>query len=198
MTWKLPLNLVGSGRTFSLGVSVDSRNQRESELSLEQHRWLEDILQEIGCLPSQQSADLEPFSLELKVEKQSDCYRVRVALKMVPRLECVRSLTEFRHPVEVETEALYVRASDTHRVNEHELSDGEMEAYEHDGSCLILSEFVTDVIYTSLPDFPLCQTDCKGLCSECGCNLNVTKCCAASDATRAASEFHCPSLKYFN
>ncbi len=198
MTWKLPLNLVGSGKTFSFGASTTSPNSRDSEQQLDQHRWLEDILHELNCLPSQQTPDLEPFSLKVRVEKQSDCYRVKVTLKMSPRLECIRSLTEFRHPVEVETEALYIRASDIQQSGEHELNDSEMEAYEHNGSYLILSEFVTDLIYTSLPDFPLCQTDCKGLCSECGCNLNVTMSCAATDKARAAGDFHCPSLKYFN
>jgi uncharacterized metal-binding protein YceD (DUF177 family) len=198
MTWKLPLNQVGSGRTYFLGTSVPSPKYKEAELIIEQHVWLEEILKDLGCLTSQNTLNPEHFSLVLNVEKQSDCYRVKVSLKMNPHLECIRSLTEFRHPVEVETEALYVRASEARQAGEHELSEGDMEAYEHDGNSLVLSEFVTDVIYTSLPDFPLCQPDCKGLCSECGSNLNVTTSCAAPQTMRSSGDFQCPSLTFFN
>ncbi|MEY2986646.1 MAG: hypothetical protein RJB13_167 [Pseudomonadota bacterium] len=198
MTWKLPLNQVGSGRTYFLGINLTQPRHKEAELQLSQHPWLKEILEELGCVPNSNSTEQHDFSLVLNVEKQSDCFRVKVDLKMNPKLECIRSLTEFRNPVEVQAEAIYVQASVARQAGEHELSDGEMEAYEHDGNSLILSEFVTDLIYTSLPDFPLCQPDCKGLCAECGCNLNKTTSCAATQTAQSALEFRCPSHKFFN
>lgn len=199
MTWKLPLNQIGSGRTYYFGANISSSEFKESELDLEQHPWLKEILNELACLPDQNTAaEGSQFSFILNVEKQSACYRVKMSLNMTPKLECVRSLTEYRQSIDVTTEALYVRAAETKQTGEHELSDGEMEAYEHDGSCLVLSEFVTDVIYTSLPDFPLCQPECKGLCSECGCNLNLASNCAAPQAVRSNRDFQCPSMNYFN
>lgn len=198
MTWKLPLNQLGSGRTYFFGTTVSSPNHREAEVILDQHPWLQEILQELNCVPNPTEPQEEGFSFVLNVEKQSDCYRVKVDLKMNPQLECVRSLTVFRQFIEVQTEALYVKESDARKVGEHELSESEMEAYEHDGSGLIVSDFITDVVYTSLPDFPLCQPDCKGLCSECGCNLNTSVSCPRSASSQSEPEFHCPSLQFFN
>jgi uncharacterized protein len=192
MSWKLPLNQIGSGSTFILGQALNTARFKQTVLTLEQHPWLAEILDELGCRSSGENAN---FALQLDVEKQSDTYRVKAKLQMIPKLECVRSLTEFRSDIFTETEALYVKASETPHTGEHEMSESELESYEHDGSGLLLSEFVTDLIYTSLPDFPLCQPECKGLCTDCGCNLNEAKECASKHKTE--SNFDCPNLKYF-
>lgn len=47
------------------------------------------------------------FNLQLNVEKQSEAYRVKAHLQMIPKLECVRSLTQFHSEVETEAEALF-------------------------------------------------------------------------------------------
>ena len=31
-------------------------------------------------------------------------------------------------------------------------------------------------LYLALPMKPLCREDCRGLCAECGANLNLTTC----------------------
>lgn len=192
MSWKLPLNQIGSGSTFVLGQQLAPARFKQSELIVEQHPWLSEILNELDLHCTGENAN---FALQLEVEKQSEAYRVRAKLQMIPKLECVRSLTEFRSDVYTETEALYLKAAEKNQTGEHEMSESELESYEHDGSGLLLSEFLTDIIYTSLPDFPLCQPDCKGLCPECGCNLNEVKECASTRKLEA--DFDCPGLKYF-
>lgn len=190
MTWRLPLNQIGSGCSFTLGSPTANPRFKETALALSQHHWLESILSELDCLtPPTENL----FSLLLDVEKQSDTYRVRAQLRMFPKLECVRSLTPFRTDVAAESEALFVKAAQQQRSGEHELSESEMECYEHDGTALNLAEFVTDLVYTSMPDFPLCQPECRGLCSNCGCNLNEAKSCCQPDN----SPDECPHAAYF-
>lgn len=41
---------------------------------------------------------------------------------------------------------------------------------------LDLSELINDEVSLSLPSKMLCKDDCKGLCPQCGANLNVSKC----------------------
>lgn len=192
MSWKLPLNQLGSGSTFILGQQLDSPRFKVAHITLDQHPWLAEILEEIDC--RMHGADTN-FALQLDVEKQSETYRVTAKLQMIPKLECVRSLTEFRSDIYTESEALYVRAAESPQGGEHEMSESELESYEHDCSGLLLSEFVTDLIYTSLPDFPLCQPECKGLCTSCGCNLNEAKDCTSG--RKSEKDFECPSLSFF-
>lgn len=193
MNWKLPLNQVGSGCTFVVGPFQDKTKFRSSRLNLAQHAWLQDIITELNCSADDENGN---FSLAVDVEKQGETYRVGAHLRMVPQLECVRSLTPFRTAIDSENEALYMRGLGTPSGGEHELSESEMESYEHDGQGLLLSEFVTDVVFTSLPDFPLCCSDCRGLCADCGCNLNDAKSCGNKDDS-ADSDFSCPHAQYF-
>jgi uncharacterized metal-binding protein YceD (DUF177 family) len=192
MSWKLPLNQIGSGTTFVLGKQIANSRFREIALDLKQHVWLSEILKELECSPDNSQSH---FNLQLNVEKQSEAYRVKAHLQMIPKLECVRSLTQFHSEVETEAEALFFRAEENKGGGEHEISESEMESYEHDGAGLVLSDFVTDLIYTSLPDFPLCQPQCRGLCSECGCNLNDVKSCGLAEETSATSD--CPNIHFF-
>lgn len=45
-----------------------------------------------------------------------------------------------------------------------------------DNRVLDLSELVNEEVSLSLPAKILCKDECKGLCSQCGANLNVSKC----------------------
>lgn len=48
--------------------------------------------------------------------------------------------------------------------------------YLYDGNHIDLTIPLTDNILLSFPSVMLCSNDCKGLCQECGVNLNETQC----------------------
>lgn len=52
-----------------------------------------------------------------------------------------------------------------------------------DGNIVDLSELVRQLLVLSLPARSLCSPDCKGLCPECGANLNLTTCDCQREAT---------------
>ncbi len=39
-----------------------------------------------------------------------------------------------------------------------------------------MTEDIREAALLLLPNFPLCGNDCKGLCPQCGCNLNTQTC----------------------
>lgn len=39
-----------------------------------------------------------------------------------------------------------------------------------------ITDYIKDIIVTSLPTKTLCKEDCKGICPKCGVNLNNEKC----------------------
>ena len=52
------------------------------------------------------------------------------------------------------------------------------------GDHIDLAEFTTEQIQLQLPFQPLCKDDCKGLCANCGTDLNVGRCaCSKLSAT---------------
>ena len=56
------------------------------------------------------------------------------------------------------------------------MADPTVAALWQDRRLLNLTELVRQAIVLELPGEPLCREDCKGLCAQCGANLNDTQC----------------------
>ena len=56
-----------------------------------------------------------------------------------------------------------------------ETEDGD-DIYKFKKGIVDLTEMVDEKLMLSIPYAVYCKDDCKGLCSECGANLNQTKC----------------------
>jgi uncharacterized protein len=81
--------------------------------------------------------------------------------------ECVRCLVEFSQTVVMEFSEMY--AFNKRAVSESGLilpDDGNID----------LAPLVREYLLLEIPIRPLCKPDCKGLCMECGEDLNVTTC----------------------
>jgi uncharacterized protein len=74
-----------------------------------------------------------------------------------------------------------VPASANTGAEEQEIEDDDLDtAYYRDG-VIDLAELVREQLYLALPMKPLCQEACRGLCSECGTNLNSGACACTHD-----------------
>lgn len=56
------------------------------------------------------------------------------------------------------------------------------------GDCLDIDEKVREEILLSFPMKVLCQSDCKGICSGCGINLNLEKCSCSGKIKKTKAE----------
>ena len=54
--------------------------------------------------------------------------------------------------------------------------DADPDVSEHDGANILLDELCIEHTILALPDVPLCNEDCKGLCPRCGINRNTETC----------------------
>ncbi len=83
------------------------------------------------------------------------------------REECVRCLTHFWQPLHGEFDELY--AFNYRTITESELLLPE-------DANVDLAPLVREFLLLDLPINPVCKPDCKGLCPECGADLNVSPC----------------------
>ena len=83
------------------------------------------------------------------------------------RLECVRCLTEFPYTLHWNFTELY--AFTKRSVSESGL-------LLPDDAHIDLQPLIREYALLELPISPLCKPDCKGLCPECGEDLNLTDC----------------------
>ena len=118
-----------------------------------------------------------PVRLSMDIEKAgSDTFRVNGRILTQLELECGRCVEPFDLPVDATFDLRYVPQTENG-------GDGEREIAEDDLTTAFYREGVLDVIdllreqfQLVLPMKPLCREDCRGLCSECGTNLNRASC----------------------
>ena len=62
-------------------------------------------------------------------------------------------------------------------------TDIDEDQYTYTGHVLELDDAVRTAILLELPSRILCKEDCRGLCAQCGANLNVNACSCQKDLT---------------
>ncbi|GJL78309.1 MAG: hypothetical protein NPINA01_12980 [Nitrospinaceae bacterium] len=96
---------------------------------------------------------------------------------------CSRCLEPFKFPVKSAVTAHFVPEAEPD--NEHgevELHASDIDIEYHDGNRVDITQAVHDQILLALPLVCLCKKDCKGLCSNCGKNLNLGPCGCSQEA----------------
>jgi len=81
-------------------------------------------------------------------------------------LECIRCVTEFERPFTIELSEVLA----------YEHQPAAEDGYQIAGDHAILEPVVRDVVILAIPLHPLCRPGCKGLCRECGADLNSVDC----------------------
>jgi uncharacterized protein len=116
-----------------------------------------------------------PVRGSFDVEKTGERVTVRGSLSATARLECVRCLAEFDLPLLVSLEVFAERAGSGRACDEEALERGEYMKF-HDGRQLDLRGDAREVLLLELPMVPHCREGCRGLCPECGADLNAGPC----------------------
>jgi uncharacterized protein len=56
------------------------------------------------------------------------------------------------------------------------VEDDDLDTSYYRDDCIDLNELLREQFYLALPMKPLCAEECRGLCSQCGSNLNLASC----------------------
>jgi uncharacterized protein len=104
---------------------------------------------------------------------------VRVRGKIVTEVEllCDRCAAPRRTPLEVEFDARFIpRAVAADETDNVELLPEDLGLAAYEGDAVDVDELVREQIMLALPLRNLCREDCKGLCPNCGADLNAGPC----------------------
>ncbi|HYM81021.1 MAG TPA: DUF177 domain-containing protein [Candidatus Limnocylindria bacterium] len=116
----------------------------------------------------------------IEVDRTGDLVSVLAHIHAVARLQCVRCLTDFEAPLEVDLRVLADRAG-TGRGLEADLERDDYMKF-HNGRQLDLRQETREALLLALPITPHCQETCLGLCLRCGADLNQGACGCAQPA----------------
>ena len=129
-----------------------------------------------------------PVHLVLDILKQGDAYRVTGRVETRLELECGRCLEPFEIPVDSAFELRYIPQAQNAGVGEREVGEDDLTTAYYKNETIDLGDLIREQLQLALPMKPLCSAGCKGLCPQCGANLNTTTCdCATAwEDTRLA------------
>jgi len=117
-----------------------------------------------------------PVGLAFEIHKDKDKFRLVGTVATELELACSRCLDPFRLPVAAPFDLRYLPASDVSSDPEREVDDEDLETSYYENGAIDLNELLREQFYLALPMKPLCRDDCRGLCAQCGTNLNTGAC----------------------
>jgi uncharacterized protein len=122
-----------------------------------------------------------PVHLDFDLHKDKDRFRLVGTARTELELPCSRCLDPFRMPVDASFDLRYLPATEMTADEEREVQDEDLETSYYRDDQIDLNELLREQFYLALPMKPLCREDCKGLCAQCGTNLNTGTCACAAE-----------------
>jgi uncharacterized protein len=125
----------------------------------------EDLGFEKGEMEFLAPVDVVAEAIRMGFDVYVDC-----TMRTAVELECGRCLERFRTDLQIRLQMLFVPAEQSGKVKH--ANHGVFPYRES----IDLAEHIAEAIREEMPMKPLCKPDCRGLCPQCGQNLNEGDC----------------------
>lgn len=160
-------------------IRVDDIKEESLELASEEAPETYPVLAEAAA--EEGFAFLSPISTRLRIFRVDEMLEVEGTVQSRIRLSCSRCLTEYEEPLLNRFSLTFARelpevADESGGEEEIELSAEEMGLTLFHGDEIELGEAIAEQVLMALPMRPLCRQECRGLCPQCGTNLNESGC----------------------
>jgi uncharacterized protein len=127
-----------------------------------------------------------PIKVDLELVPEAEQIKLNGQLQGAVRLRCSRCLQDYVLKLDelIDLMLLHLLPEDT--PEEIGLRPEDLDTEFFDGVAIDVDLIVAEQIFLALPQQPLCQPDCMGLCSGCGADLNREACkCEKRETTSA-------------
>jgi uncharacterized protein len=119
---------------------------------------------------------VEPMEIAGAAELLGDEIHITGSLNTAVETTCDRCLETSQRPMELEFDLFYRPMKTIAHEEEIEIKPSEMEIGFYEGGGLELDDVLREQVLLALPMKRVCREDCKGLCPQCGKNLNQGPC----------------------
>ncbi len=141
---------------------------------------------------------LEPLTVRAMAELVEGQIHIFGTLHTRIELNCARCLEPVAEEVSRDFDLIYRPASWAPRQEDIHLSLEETEIAFFQGDGLFLADILSEQINLAVPMKAICRSDCRGLCSHCGANLNYEQCgCEARSADPRLASLEQFKLEWF-
>ena len=122
---------------------------------------------------------LQPIAVDLLLVKAAQVISATGRIKASVTCECVRCLSQFLVPLDIPVATQFLPALPPLPLGEHQMPPAEAEDYYYQDGVVVLDDLVRQEVILAVPFSPQCHADCRGLCPQCGQDLNVGTCACA-------------------
>lgn len=121
---------------------------------------------------------------DIAVTREYDNIRVTGRVTAPLALSCSRCLADFTSFVDTSFTIIFRKEAATISLAEDELELGEMDLLSstYSGDEIDLTHEIEEQVAMEIPLKPLCDDDCRGLCHECGMDLNTSSCSCSKES----------------
>ena len=118
-----------------------------------------------------------PVMLSFDIDRQ-ETGRYRLVGHVTGEIEqmCSRCLETFTLPVATDFDLRYVPRTENAGEGEREVEEDDLTTAFYEDEQIDLGQLILEQFHLALPMKPLCSDLCKGLCVQCGTNLNTGSC----------------------
>ncbi len=159
-------------------ISVDELKEAGLLLEFEESLAAFPVLVEIAESGSCQF--IGPVTIQVRVFRVHEMVEVEGQVTVDATFNCSSCLKEFELSVRSDFVLTYCRELPQIEVEDDEegaeLSAEDMGLILFDGQEIDLSESIQEQLVMALPSRPVCDAMCKGLCPQCGVDLNLASC----------------------
>jgi len=110
------------------------------------------------------------------VERADARFRLAGRAEATLELPCGRCLEWYRLPVDLAFDLTYLPQAANAGEGELEVTEDDLETGFYEDDQIDLAQLLREQFYLALPMKPLCTPECRGLCPQCGTNLNTGSC----------------------
>ena len=121
---------------------------------------------------------LEPISVDVFLVKAEEAVTATGRITMPVAFECVRCLREFPASLDIPLSTQFVPPPPLPS-GEHPMPPEQAEDYYYRDDVIVLDDLVRQEVLLAVPFSPQCRDECRGLCSQCGQDLNRGECACA-------------------
>jgi uncharacterized protein len=129
-------------------------------------------------LGQQEPSRISPLVADLHLQRKGDS-RVAVQgfLKTRIQLTCDRCAVQYGFPVDVNFHlVLEVPSDENWQIRELECTGTDLDTVLLTEPVVDMADILRQQLYLGLPEKMICSEKCKGLCVQCGSNLNTSPC----------------------
>ena len=157
-------------------ITVDHIHEKPLSLHADEAVELFPVL--VGMETAGECSFTSPIHYDVSVAREFDHLRVAGSVNTSVEMCCSRCLATFESTIKSDFTIFFRRgtAEESTSEEETELSEQDLISATYFGDEIDLTHEIEEQVAMEVPLQPLCRNACKGLCPECGIDLNQAKC----------------------